>query len=95
MASTSPVDAKQAAQIAAKYYKELTGEQQAHVTLEEVEFDDASGHWLITLGLTPIGLASLSGLGMGGVKPHAYKIFRIDAQNGEVRSMKIRDIRNP
>jgi hypothetical protein len=46
------IDAKQAAQIAAKYYKDVTGEQM-HVTLEEVEFDDVENHWLITLGLTP------------------------------------------
>ena len=80
------IDAKQAAAIAAKYYEDISREPMK-LSIEEVEFDD-NGFWLITLGITtPYGLGAL------GAKPLSYKIFKIDTNSAEVKSMKIREIK--
>jgi hypothetical protein len=86
------IDAKEAATKAASYYKELTGTKDWGVTLEEIEFDEDKNQWLITLGLTSTAFANIAPMGL---RPHAYKLFRIDAETGEVKSMKIRELNNP
>ena len=45
------IDAKDAAQIAAKYYKEITGQSEVALSIEEVELDDNEENWFITLGI--------------------------------------------
>ncbi len=86
------LDVKQAAQKASEYFTTLyTGRNTANVQLEEVELTEDGRYWLITLSYP---LASLTGLseflGKGG--PREYKVFKIDASTGEVKSMKIRNV---
>jgi hypothetical protein len=76
------IDAKKAAAIAAKYYQEILQEP-TELSIEEIELDE-DGFWLITLGISDYGF---------GIKPASYKIFKIDANTGEVKSMKIRTIK--
>lgn len=80
------IDARAAAQSAATYYENITGEQ-TKLSIEEIELNDSSTYWLITLGLSdPFGLGSMRG------KVNSYKIFKVDANTGDVKSMKIRKI---
>jgi hypothetical protein len=80
------IDARQAAKVAAQYYEEISGER-AKLSIEEVEIDDSGDFWLITLGISDI-----YGIGSVGNKVREYKIFKIDAETGEVKSMKIRKV---
>ena len=86
------IDVKAAVRTAISYLQEfdefIPGRS---VRLEETEHDD-SGYWLITLSV----LDDFEGL-LGQLAPlvpgkRSYKIFRIDAETGEVKSMKVRTL---
>ena|SRR5437762_1908208 len=64
-----------------------------NVLLEEVEITDDDRYWLITLGyIPPYQEAPAEKLFTPlGSSPREYKVFKIDRQSGEVRSMKIRE----
>lgn len=62
--------------------------------VEEVDLADDGRTWEITLGWSDPAQASgtaLAFLGQSG--PRIYKTFRIDAETGNARSMKIRSVR--
>ena len=61
------------------------------VQLEEVELSGDKTHWLITLSYEGISASVASSMLVG--KSVLYKIFKLDAEHGEVLSMKIRDIK--
>jgi hypothetical protein len=88
---SKPIDVKTAVRKAAAYLLEF---QEfipvSDIRLEETEYDD-KGSWLITL--SSIDKTDLSHpLASLGKAPRSYRIFRIDASNGEVRSMKVRSL---
>ncbi len=62
-----------------------------NLQLEEVEQSQDKAHWLVTVSYEGISNSVASSLLVG--KTVLYKIFKIDAKNGEVVSMKIRDIK--
>ena len=83
------IDVKQAVGAAVQYAKDLLGAEQ-NPTLEEVELSPDDRYWLITLGFEPrfSPLVALS-----GTRPlREYKLFRVDAESGQVVSMKIRSV---
>lgn len=61
------------------------------VQLEEVELADDKAHWYITLSYEGVSNSIASSLLVG--KSVRYKLFKLDAESGEVISMKIRDIK--
>ena len=61
------------------------------VQLEEVELSEDKAHWLITLSYEGLSSSVASSMLVG--KSLLYKIFKLDAKQGEVISMKIRDIK--
>jgi len=61
------------------------------VQLEEVELSEDKAHWLITLSYEGVSSSVASSMLVG--KSLLYKIFKLDAKNGEVISMKIRNIK--
>ena len=61
------------------------------VQLEEVELSADKGHWIITMSYEGVSGSVASSMLVG--KSLRYKIFKLDAKNGEVLSMKIRDIK--
>jgi hypothetical protein len=61
-----------------------------NVQLEEVELSGDKTHWLVTISYEGTSNSVASSLLVR--KTVLYKVFRIDAKNGEVSSMKIRDI---
>ena len=81
------IDAKQAVEIAANYYKAIAAESQK-LSVEEIEMDDAGSHWLITLGIGE----PFSAIQFTTGQAKSFKIFKIDANTGEVKSMKIRKV---
>ncbi|MDT7688578.1 MAG: hypothetical protein QOE46_1337 [Acidobacteriota bacterium] len=87
------LDVKQAAQTASTYFADLYAQQGvSDVRLEEVEITEDGKFWLITLSFPdpdppPATFTSL----MGATGPsRKYKIFKVDAATGDVKSMKIR-----
>jgi hypothetical protein len=79
------IEAKDAAYSAARYFTDITGYTEK-VTIEEVEFDDNTNCWLITVGyLAESEIIPLV------KRQKEYKVFKIDANNGDVLSMKMRN----
>jgi hypothetical protein len=87
------IDVKAAVRIAINYLQEFQEFVSAeNVRLEETEYDDA-GFWLITLSTEDKdddGIGILRNLGTP--RKRSYKLFRIDAKSGEVKSMKVRSL---
>ncbi len=80
---------KDAAAKAAEYFNDLYGSQFGNVLIEEVEqqLERDGTYWYITLGYdVPSVLFQF-----GGKPPRAYKVFKINAETGDVLSMKIRE----
>ena len=61
------------------------------VQLEEVELSADKAHWIITLSYEGLSTSVASSMLVG--KSLLYKIFKLDTKQGEVISMKIRDIK--
>ncbi len=78
--------AKEAADAAAKYYQEVSNDHTSRLVVSEVELEN--NYWYITLGVPN---QSDPFLGVYGARMD-YKIFKVNAVDGEVVSMKIRKI---
>ena len=85
-ATTNGISARQAAEKAAQYLRELV-QFAGPPSVEEVQTDDVegSGNWLITLGFFPVGQSLLAGMGT-----KEYKQFKVDRMTGEVKWMRMR-----
>jgi len=84
------IDVKEASEKATEYLVSFFPDAEK-VQLEEVELTDDKAHWFITLSYEGVSNSVASSLLVG--KTVRYKIFKLDAVNGEVISMKIRDIK--
>lgn len=74
----------------------LFGENELkHLRVEEFDRTDNGNTWKITLGWVEASSRQVgfSMMGIAGLEamPRVYKVFHIDAETGEVKSMKIRD----
>lgn len=88
------IDVKEAARIAATYFMDLYSAADPTVDpnslrLEEVEL--SGQRWMITLSFTERFEQALNPFA-GGRRDRQYKLFDIDAETGEVKSMKIRQL---
>ena len=86
----SMIDVSEATNKAKKYLVSFFPDAEK-VQLEEVELTDDKTHWLITLSYEGVSNSVASSLLVG--KSLRYKIFKMEAESGEVISMKIRDIK--
>lgn len=84
------IDVKDATNKAIEYLTTFFPEAE-RVQLEEVELTDDKVHWFITLSYEGVSNSVASSLLVG--KSVRYKIFKLEAETGEVLSMKIRDIK--
>ena len=84
------IDVKEATEIARSHLKSFFPEAEK-LQLEEVELTENKSHWFITLSYEGVSNSVASSLLVG--KSLRYKIFKLDAESGEVISMKIRDIK--
>ena len=88
------MDVKEAVAVAKGYLTNLySGEDISDVGLEEVEFDELSDQWSVTIGFarpwerTALRRALSAGDRVGA---RAYKVLLIDDETGEVQSLKDR-----
>ena len=81
------LDAKEAARQAKEYFTTLYGNEGSGARLEEVELTDDGRHWMITLSVPARDQISWDLIGK-----RDYKIFKIAADTGEVKSMRIRKV---
>jgi hypothetical protein len=87
-ASANPkVSAKEAARSAADYLCDLVLIRGKPI-VEEVQFE--RGKWLITLGFFPGDLGDVPGILPLPPVNKEYKLFAVDAQTGQVTSMRMR-----
>ena len=84
------IDVKEATNKAKEYLASFFPEVEK-VQLEEVELTEDRAYWFITLSHEGVSNSVASSLLVG--KSVRYKLFKLDAENGEVISMKIRDIK--
>ena len=84
------IDVKKAIEEAKEHLKAVFPEAE-NIQLEEVELTNDKTHWLITLSYEGVSASVASSLLVG--KSVIYKQFKLDAESGEVISMKIRDIK--
>ena len=84
------IDVKEATAKAREYLVAFFPEAEK-VQLEEVELTGDKSHWFITLSYEGVSSSVASSLLVG--KTVRYKIFKLDAETGEVISMKIRDFK--
>ena len=85
------IDVKEATAKAREHLESFFPESD-HVQLEEVELSGEKDFWYITLSFHGSADSVASSLLVGGSV--RYKVFKLDANSGEVISMKNRDIRD-
>ena len=94
------MDVKEAVKTAKTYITQLFAEEElSNLGLEEVEFDDSSGTWSVTVGFSrPWDRSEASPFSAlaGAARPplRSYKVLRIDDEGGRVVSVKAREIRS-
>ena len=95
------VDVTTAVRSASSYLKKVEpvlGNELENLRLEEVEREESSNRWLVTLGydvrstLPPTSSLFQNPGEVNWKYERAYKLFRINAETGEVESMKIRNV---
>lgn len=91
------MEVKEAVRVAKEYVGDLFSEEPIEdVGLEEVDFDDAANEWRITVGFSrPWSGKAQAGSGFVSVLAprhagRAYKVVRIDDEQGRVTSLKDR-----
>ncbi len=89
--NTPTIDVKTAVRIATSYFDQLIQRPYSDLAIEEVERTDDDRYWLVTVGytVTPAGLTSFAALQK---EFREYKIVKVDAQNGQAVSMKVRKL---
>lgn len=93
------MDVKEAVNLAKEYTKDLfASEQISNLGLEEVEFDDHSMIWNVTIGFsrpwdTPINTFAVIAQQISSPK-RSYKVVRIDDASGKVVSVKNRETKS-
>ena len=94
------MDVKEAAQTAREYVADVFADDKiSYIALEEVEFDERSAVWRITLSfLRPTGTASGLELIAPELSPgenvrRSYKIVNVKDESGRVISVKNRDLK--
>ena len=87
------MDVREAAHAAKEYLIDLfDGEGITHVGLEEVDFDEVTNEWKITIGFSrPWDHKNVLTQALGEGRPaRSYKVVRINDESGAVISVKDR-----
>ncbi|WP_218174020.1 hypothetical protein, partial [Pseudomonas yamanorum] len=91
------IEVKEAVQVAKAAANDFLGQETElqDLMLEEVELNSSGKTWAITLGFNVPAPDKYERLGAslaGRMQTRKYKTFIIDAETGEFRSMKIREV---
>ena len=86
------MDVKEAVQTAKNYIAELfTDETIANIGLEEVEFNDTSNNWEVTIGFSRPWQTNLLTVALSNRhQTRSYKLVYINDDSGQVLSLKDR-----
>jgi len=84
------INVKEAVQKAAEYFTDLYPRRFANVLVEEIE--RRGSDWLITLGYDDGADLSDAFSQIQKKYRRRFKLFQIDGETGEVKSMKIREV---
>ena len=92
------MNVKEAVKKAIEYINDVfEAEQLEHIGLEEVVLNEDEDIWEVTIGFSRPWDYPKPGL-VTGLQPQnpkrEYKVVRIDNKSGEVKSIKIREIKN-
>ncbi len=86
------MEVKEAVKLAMKYVAELFEEEQIeNLGLEEVEFEDGTDSWQVTIGFSRPWDHS-SGLVLRAAPSRSYKVVAINDSTAKVLSVKNRDV---
>lgn len=87
---TKKLNAKEAVEKASEYLHDIKGIASNQIKIEEIELTEDKKYWLVTLSYNEyLRLAIFQSL---PTEKKIYKIFKVDANTGEVLSMKIREL---
>ena len=94
------IDVRSAVIAAKKYFEDIQdmiGNSINDILLEEVELSENKMLWYVTLGFNrPVTKTERSlipeAISLNTKYDREYKIFAVDAETGEVKSMKIREV---
>lgn len=87
------MDVKQAVQTAKEHIVELFADEPIeNVGLEEVEFDELSEIWVVTIGFSRFWGSSEDNIFRAMGTGRDFKIVRIEDESGRIRSVKHRDV---
>ncbi|CAK8713483.1 MAG: hypothetical protein CDV28_102192 [Candidatus Electronema aureum] len=89
------MNVKAAVKLAKEYVLDLFNEENlTNLGLEEVDFDDRAGEWIVTLGFSrpwDEPRNTLASLAQASTPHRSYKIVRIDNTTEEVKMVKNRE----
>ena len=86
------LEVKEAVKVATEYIQALFVEKQIpELRLEEVELSEDKKHWEVTLSFVVREPTAYLSLG-DAARSREYKVFKVDAESGQVQSMKIRKV---
>ena len=84
------IDAREATRISRDYFDAMyDGASMGEVLLEEIELIEEGKYWLVTYGFDWNPTSGTSSIGPGDRK---HKAVKLDAENGQMISMKIVNI---
>ncbi|MEC4819906.1 MAG: hypothetical protein SAK29_42550 [Scytonema sp. PMC 1069.18] len=94
------IDVRGAVMAAKKYFEDIQdmiGNSINDLLLEEVELSEDKRVWYVTLGFSrPVAKTERTlipdVISLANKTEREYKIFAVDAETGEVKSMKIREV---
>ena len=87
------MNVKEVVEKAKSHILDLFGDEAiSNVGLEAVE-KDVTGYWLVTIGFSRPWNTNIGSV-LGGKASRSYKVVKIDSENGEVKSVKDRDVTN-
>lgn len=86
------MDAKEAARIALDYFKNFASAdlQYSRIAIEEVEYDDNEGVWLITIGYVAAPQFEI----VGREVTRSFKVITIRDSDGRALAMRFREFRD-
>ena len=90
--SETILDVKEAAKIAVAYVADLLSQDQLRdIRLEEVELSEDDDYWLVTIGFSRPEITKNVWEIVGGQLGREYRQVKLQARDGKVISMKIRN----
>jgi hypothetical protein len=88
------IDVREAVQTALAFVHQVMPDPRSNsILLEEIELSEGESEWAVTISVPTPYKPSLSAvMAAVGTPDRDYKVLRIDAETGKVKSLKIRKV---